>query len=121
MTAPDIMTAPDALIPQDALIPTRRDFLVLAAASPLGLLTPAVSRAADAPTCYDPATLPFSQKSLRRSVGYVEASPDPKKHCGACAFFTAAPQSGCGTCQLLSGGAVNAGSVCNSFAPKVQR
>ena len=72
---------------------------------------------AAAPICFDPAALPLSQKNRRRGLGYVDVSTDPKRRCGACAFFTAA-QTGCGTCQMLSGGPVSAGSVCNSFAPK---
>jgi High potential iron-sulfur protein len=72
--------------------------------------------AADA-ACVDPATLPLSQRNRRRAIGYVEASTDPKKRCGICAFFKAS-SSGCGTCQLLSGGTVNSNGVCTSFAPK---
>ena len=98
--------------------PSRRNFLALAAGAPLALLAAGRTRAADAPACYDPAALPFSQKSQRRSLGYLEVSADPKKHCGACAFFTAAAQGGCGTCQLLSGGPVRADAVCGSFAAK---
>ncbi|MET0588651.1 MAG: high-potential iron-sulfur protein [Novosphingobium sp.] len=75
------------------------------------------SIAAEPAACYDPAALPLSQKNRRRSLGYIDASADPKKHCGVCAFF-AAGQGSCGTCQLLTGGPVNSGGVCNSFAPK---
>ena len=97
---------------------SRRNFLALAAGAPLALFAAGRTRAADAPACYDPAALPFSQKNRRRSLGYVEVSADPGKHCGACAFFTAATQGGCGTCQLLGGGPVRADAVCNSFAAK---
>lgn len=96
---------------------TRRAFLALAAAAPFALSTLAAAAEPAAPACYDPAKLPLSQKSMRRSLGYVEASPDPRKRCGLCAFFTGT-QAGCGTCALLSGNPVNAGGVCNSFAPK---
>jgi hypothetical protein len=47
----------------------------------------------------------------------VTQSPDPKKSCGKCAFFTGTT-GGCGRCQMLSGGIVAAASVCDSFAPK---
>jgi hypothetical protein len=97
---------------------SRRDFLGLAAGAPMAMFFAGAARAADAPVCYDPATLPFSQKSQRRSLGYVEVSADPNKHCGACAFFTASAQGGCGTCQLLGGAAVRGDAVCSSFAPK---
>lgn len=73
-----------------------------------------------APACYDPSTLPFTQKSRRRALGYVEASTNPARRCGLCAFFTSASPS-CGTCQMLSGGPVNVGGLCNSFAPKATK
>jgi hypothetical protein len=96
----------------------RRSFLSLAAGSvPLALLV-AGGAHAQAPACYDPATLPLNQKNRRRSLGYVEASSDPARHCSACSFFTAG-NAGCGTCGLLSG-PVNAGAVCSSFAPRAK-
>ena len=96
----------------------RRTFLTLAGAAPLVLLASGSRAAEIAPaTCHDPAALPFSQKSRRRSLGYVEVSTEPGKACGGCAFFTAT-QPGCGTCQLLTGGPVNAGAVCTSFAAR---
>ena len=94
---------------------TRRNFLALAGTAPLAAL--AFGSAAHAAVCYDPNTLPLSQKSRRRALGYVDASADPVKKCGACAFFTAA-EPGCGKCALFSGGPVNAAGVCRSFAPK---
>jgi hypothetical protein len=96
----------------------RRRFLTLAATTaPLAALTIGIGSAlAETAACYDPAALPFSQKTRRRSLGYVEASTDPAKHCSACSFFTAAA-AGCGTCGLLNG-PVNAGAVCSSFAPR---
>ena len=100
------------------MTPSRRNFIAIAAGAPLALLVAARTRAADTPACYDPATLPFSQKSRRRSLGYVDLSGDPKKHCGACSFFAAATPASCGTCQLLGGGPVRAEAVCNSFAAK---
>jgi hypothetical protein len=94
----------------------RRRFLALAAVGmPFAAL--AIGRAgAETPACYDPAALPLSQKNQRRSLGYVDASTDPAKHCSACAFFMAS-SAGCGKCQLLNA-AVNAGGVCSSFAPR---
>ena len=105
------------------MTPSRRHFLALVAGTPLALFATGRARAEassanGAPICYDPAALPFGQKNQRRSLGYVEVSADPKKHCGTCAFFTAATQGGCGTCQLLGGGPVRADALCNSFAAK---
>lgn len=67
--------------------------------------------------CYDPASLPLSQKTQRRSLGYVEPSPDAGRHCGLCAFFTAS-KADCGTCTILTGGPVSAMGVCSSFAAR---
>lgn len=94
----------------------RRRFLAFAvAAAPLAGLSIGSARAQTA-ACYDPAALPLSQKNRRRSLGYVEASAEPAKRCGGCAFFTAGT-AGCGTCALLNG-PVNIGAVCSSFAPR---
>ena len=98
---------------------SRRNFLGLAAVAPAAVLAAASARAADA-ACYDQATLPLSQKRLRRAIGYVEVSSDPAERCGGCAFFTVATQAGCGSCQMLSGGVVSAGAVCNSFAAQTR-
>ena len=98
---------------------SRRGLIGLAAGAPLllaGLAT--AGRAEDAPAiCVNLDTLPASQKSMRRSLGFKLQSPDPKKHCGICAFFTGVA-GGCGKCQLLSGGAVAATGVCDSWAAK---
>lgn len=99
----------------------RRNLLAAAALAPLGVFAARSSRAAEEPACYDAAGLTLSQRNRRRSLGYAEISGDPKKTCAGCAFFTAAAQGGCGTCQLLTGGPVNAGAVCNSFAAKAPR
>lgn len=97
---------------------SRRRFIAMAGFAPFALAAARSAHAGDsAAACYDPNTLPLSQKSRRRSMGYVEASADPAKTCGGCAFFTAA-QGTCGNCQLLTGGPVNAGAYCTSFAPK---
>jgi hypothetical protein len=96
---------------------SRRNFLTAAGLAPLACLAGGSALAAEAAACYNPAALPLRQKSQRRSLGYVEKSGDAKNRCAACAFFTAGSQ-GCGTCQLLGGGAVNAGAVCDSFAAK---
>jgi hypothetical protein len=97
--------------------PSRRNFLALAGAVPIAALT--FGGAAAAATCYDPNTLPFTQKSRRRSLGYVDVSTDPVKKCGNCSFFNA-KEPGCGACNLLGGGMVNAGGVCRSFAPRAK-
>jgi hypothetical protein len=94
---------------------SRRRLLTLAGLAPLSLFIAGQARAADA--CYDRAALSFDQRNRRAALGFVDASGDPKRHCALCTFFTPG-QGGCGTCQLLGGGPVSAGSVCSSFAPK---
>ncbi len=101
----------------EAMPVTRRKLVALAALAPVGLLA---ARTAQAAACYDAASLPLSQRNRRRSLGYVETSSDPKKACAACAFFAAGAQAGCGTCQMLTGGTVEATAVCNSFAAKAR-
>jgi hypothetical protein len=94
----------------------RRRFLALAAVGvPFAALAVGSARA-QTPACYDPAALPLSQKNQRRSLGYVEVSTDPAKHCSGCSFFTAGTPD-CGKCMLLNA-PVNAGALCSSFAPK---
>jgi hypothetical protein len=92
----------------------------MGALAPLGLLGLAGARAAAPAACYDPATLSLSQRNRRRSLGYVDVSPDAKKTCAGCAFYTAGGEAGCGACQLLSGGPVRGGAVCTSFAAKAR-
>jgi len=95
---------------------SRRGLFGLAAAGPL-LLAAAKAQAQDVAACVNLDALPASQKSMRRSLGFKALSSDPKKRCGTCAFFTA-PAGACGKCQLLSGGAVAAASVCDNWAGK---
>ncbi len=85
-----------------------------------GRLNAQANDAAARPACYDPATLPYMQKSRRRALGYVDASTNPARRCGLCAFFTGT-SAACGNCQMLSGGPVAAGGLCQSFAPKAAK
>lgn len=92
----------------------RRSFLGLAAAIPLAGIG-ARALAEDA-ACYDPASLPMSQQSFRKSMQFQLVSSDPKKRCELCTFFKA-NKPGCGSCQIFNG-PVEGASVCASFAPK---
>lgn len=94
----------------------RRRMLAALAMAPLAALGAAGVRAAES-ACYNPSALPLSMRNRRRSIGFVEVSTDPAKHCGVCAFFK--PSAGtCGTCDMLSGGPVTSRGYCNSFARK---
>ncbi|RYD60027.1 MAG: hypothetical protein EOP60_00325 [Sphingomonadales bacterium] len=95
---------------------SRRRFLALAAITPLAFVAGGAALASDV-ACYDPANLPLSLRNRRKALGFVEVSPEATRRCGLCAFFER-KQGECGTCQLLSGGPVTAGGLCNSFAAK---
>ena len=97
----------------------RRRFLALAGLTPLLVLGASRAGAAEPAACYDPNALPLSQKSRRRSLSYVDGSGDPARHCSLCSFFTGTSE-GCGACQMLGGGPVNAGGLCRSFAAKAK-
>lgn len=99
------------------MINNRRKFLAIASLAPVALLGARQGFAQAKSACYDPATMSLAQKNMRRSVGFVDPAPDAAKKCGTCAFFVAG-QNGCGTCQILSGGAVAQSAFCTSFAPK---
>ena len=94
---------------------SRRRFLQIAAAAPVAALLGTRALAQAPAVCSDPATLPAAQKSLRKSLDFVDVSTDPAKRCGLCAFFQA--KGTCGSCQLLNS-TVSPGSVCSSFAAK---
>lgn len=97
---------------------SRRGLIGLAAGAPLLLICLGSTAAAqDSAACVNLDTLPSSQKGMRRSLGFKLQSPDPNKHCSLCTVFTGTA-NGCGKCQLLSGGAVAATSVCDSFAAR---
>lgn len=101
------------------MISNRRRFLTITAAGlPLALAGVAFgSTAARAAPCYDPERLPLSQKNRRRGLSYKEVSPDPKRACRGCAFFTPGKEDGCGHCGMLDY-TVNAGATCTSFTPR---
>lgn len=98
------------------MIIARRRFLSLAVTSGAAAVAAASSANALAAACYDPATLPLSQKNRRRSLGYLEIATDPARRCMGCAFFTGS-EEGCGKCAMLNS-TVNAAASCNSFVQR---
>ena len=95
---------------------TRRRFIALAGLAPIAALGARQAFAQAKPACYDLNALPFSQKNMRRAVGFVDPAPSPDKRCGVCAFFVPT-KGGCGSCQILSGGPTAQSAYCTSFAP----
>jgi hypothetical protein len=96
---------------------SRRRVLRAAAWAPALLVLSRSAPAADSAACFDLDSMPASEKSLRSSLGFKAQSADNNKRCGTCAFFSAS-KGDCGKCDLLSGGAVAATSVCDSWAMK---
>ena len=95
---------------------SRRAVLALAALG--GAIGWGGAAQAQAQACFDRAKLSPGDLSLRRSLGFKDVAPDPKRTCGGCAFFTAAQPAACGKCMLLSGGPVAATNVCDSWAAR---
>jgi hypothetical protein len=74
------------------------------------------SGAAATTACADPATMSDAEMGTRRSLNYVEKSENPQQVCSGCSFFHAG--SNCGTCDMMSGGAVNPQGHCTSWNAK---
>lgn len=98
---------------------TRRRFIGRLGAAPVVVLLAPRMASAQGAACYSPNALSWSEKSMRRAVGFVDQSGDPAKRCGTCTFFVAA-QNGCGKCQILSGAPTPAHAYCTSYAPKAK-
>jgi High potential iron-sulfur protein len=54
--------------------------------------------------------------SLRQSLHYVEAGPDPAQHCSGCSFFSE-PKAECGSCMIF-GGPANINGHCDSWSAR---
>lgn len=55
---------------------------------------------------------------LRRTLGYVDRSPDPKKSCMLCQQFEPAPSDGsCGRCKMFKG-PIHPEGTCKVYALK---
>lgn len=96
---------------------SRRTILGTMAFAPL-IAASRVNASNGSDACYDSESLPASQRSRRRALGFRDADQGSERRCGTCAFFTASSGEGCGKCALLTGGAVYSGNVCNSWAKK---
>lgn len=69
--------------------------------------------------CADLSALSDAEQGTRKSLNYVEASPNPNQVCAGCSFFhPGSTAGGCGTCDMFSGGPVNSHGHCNSWSAK---
>lgn len=67
--------------------------------------------------CADTGTMTSAEESVRRTLNYMEISPDPAKTCTDCEFFHAPKATGgCGTCEMFGGQPVNPGGRCDSWS-----
>jgi hypothetical protein len=57
------------------------------------------------------------EADLRKSLGYTDVS-DNAQTCSRCTYFKSAAGAACGTCDILSGGAVTAGGHCRSWTER---
>jgi hypothetical protein len=54
--------------------------------------------------CAKPSALSEAEKQQRKLDNYTERSPDPRKTCSGCRFFTAgAAPAACGKCEIFNG------------------
>jgi hypothetical protein len=75
--------------------------------------------AASGGVCADLGAMSDADQGTRKSLNYVEASPDPNQVCAKCSFFhPGSDAGGCGTCDMFSGGPVNSHGHCNSWSAK---
>ena len=73
--------------------------------------------ASSAMLCADPNKMTSAQESVRRTLKYVEKSPDPSKTCSDCTFFHAAIEpGGCGKCEMFDLEPANPGGHCDSWS-----
>ena len=92
----------------------RRKFLAC------GLTLPAAALIAKTAVaeCVDPDELSSSAQSMRDSLEYTDAAPDPSQACKACNYFQhAKPDETCGQCSIL-GSPVSVKGHCNSWTKR---
>ena len=66
--------------------------------------------------CADPDSLTRGELSMRASLAYTDASPQPGRTCSGCAYFAAGePAANCGDCEIL-GAPVSSGGYCESWS-----
>jgi len=70
--------------------------------------------------CTDFSDVPESDLKLRKSLGYVESSPQEESQCNNCnLWLPISEESPCGKCTLFKG-PVLAEGYCTYWAPQVQ-
>jgi len=67
--------------------------------------------------CSNATGLSDMDAMLRKTLVYVDKSPNAEKSCANCVQFVAAAADQCGTCKLVKG-PINPAGYCNSWAAK---
>jgi High potential iron-sulfur protein len=81
--------------------------------SAISLLPVTTARAKAGESCSD-----LSSESLRKSLHYADAAPNPEQSCSACGFFSpATDKPSCGNCVIMSDH-VNPKGHCDSWSAK---
>ncbi len=97
---------------------TRRAALGRVVALPLAAVLPALAGCSKTPHCEDTSALSPDDAHIRSEIAaYVDQSPDPNKHCSACAQFNPAGKDACGTCKVVKG-PINPNGYCKLFVAK---
>jgi uncharacterized paraquat-inducible protein A len=101
---------------------TRRKFLLRGVQLPAALVVTSSAALtwtkANAAACVDADELSDSVQSMRESLEYTDAAPDPKQVCNGCSFFKPPKaNASCGPCEVL-GGPVSATGHCVSWTKR---
>ncbi len=79
---------------------------------------PEEATAAEGFTCTDTSGLTEQDLTIRNTLQYVDATPDPEKQSDGCALYVAAEAGqNCGTCTVVKG-PIHPKGYCTSWAPK---
>ncbi len=68
-------------------------------------------------SCTDTAGLSAADLTMRTTLGYVDASPEPAKNCANCMLYKPGAPEACGGCQVVKG-QINPKGYCKSWATK---
>lgn len=67
--------------------------------------------------CTDVSGLTEAEVNTRKSLAYVDQSPNPAKLCSNCQLFTPSAGPGCAGCTVVKG-PINPNGYCNSWVQK---
>jgi hypothetical protein len=96
---------------------SRRRLLVIAPAALAAFAVGACAKK-EPESCDSTLGLTQVEINMRKSLGYLDRSKDPNKHCIDCEQYLPPPEKDeCGSCKVMKGPVHTKGS-CNVFTPK---